>query len=114
MSQSIELPARPRERNDSPAGTSSRTIQPSIQTSQFPFQPTGPSQLQQGDISQPCDPMSYNPNNQLKAFDVFAFIVNKMVGSGIFTAPMSSFLLTKSRNETIVLWVVAFIHTFFR
>lgn len=44
----------------------------------------------------------------LTSFDVFAFIVNKEVGTGIFTAPSLVLSLTGSREKAIILWAVGF------
>jgi len=50
----------------------------------------------------------------LNAQDVCAFIVNKMIGTGIFTAPPGVLLLTKSKGEALGLWVLGFIYTLIR
>lgn len=50
----------------------------------------------------------------LTSFDVFAFIVNKMVGTGIFTVPPTILLLTHSRQITIILWSLGFVYAIVR
>ncbi|KAH6692147.1 amino acid permease-domain-containing protein [Leptodontidium sp. 2 PMI_412] len=47
----------------------------------------------------------------LNSRDVCAFIVNKMVGSGIYTAPPVVLLLTKSKGEALGLWFIGFLYT---
>ncbi|KAL6718835.1 hypothetical protein ACLMJK_003069 [Lecanora helva] len=47
----------------------------------------------------------------LTTFDVFAMVVNKVVGTGIFTAPSLVLALTESRGQTIGLWVVGLVST---
>ncbi|KAI9841498.1 MAG: hypothetical protein M1837_000659 [Sclerophora amabilis] len=47
----------------------------------------------------------------LTAWDVAALIVNKMIGTGIFTAPPAVLALTGNKGETIVLWFLGFLYT---
>ena len=50
----------------------------------------------------------------LTTFDVFSFIVNKMVGTGIFTAPPVVLALTADRRIAVSLWAIAFLYTIIR
>lgn len=43
--------------------------------------------------------------------DVAALIINKMVGSGIFTGPYLALTYTQNKNVFIVLWVLGFVYT---
>ena len=45
----------------------------------------------------------------LTTFDVFSFIVNKVVGTGIFTAPPMVLALTGDWRVALTLWAVAFL-----
>lgn len=47
----------------------------------------------------------------LTTFDVFSLIVNKMIGTGIFTAPSVVLALTADRRIAIILWGLAFLYT---
>ncbi|WXC64565.1 hypothetical protein SNK03_010375 [Fusarium graminearum] len=51
------------------------------------------------------------PHGSLKFYDVASLIVNKMVGTGIFIAPASVFLLTGNRIVTVCLFTVGFLYT---
>jgi hypothetical protein len=50
----------------------------------------------------------------LNSRDVCAFIVNKMIGTGIFSAPPTVLLLTRSKGEALGLWVLGFVYTLIR
>ena len=50
----------------------------------------------------------------LQTFDVFALIVNKMIGTGIYSAPATIFMLTGRKWLTLVLFFVGFIHAVLR
>jgi hypothetical protein len=52
-----------------------------------------------------------DPAFPLNARDVCSFIINKMIGTGIFTAPPTVLLLTRSKGEALGLWVLGFIYT---
>ncbi|KAM6530406.1 hypothetical protein FALCPG4_008533 [Fusarium falciforme] len=47
----------------------------------------------------------------LRTFDVFALIVNKMVGTGIYTAPASVFLMTGNKSLTLGLFGIGFLYS---
>ena len=51
---------------------------------------------------------------RLKAMDVFGFIVNKMVGTGIYTSPVMVLILTGSRGAAIGFWIIGVGYTFVR
>lgn len=44
-------------------------------------------------------------------FDVFSLIVNKMIGTGIFTTPASIFLLTGQKSLTLGLWGIGLFYS---
>jgi hypothetical protein len=46
----------------------------------------------------------------LGAFDVFSLIVNKMIGTGIYTAPTTVYLMTGSKSLTLGLFGVGFLY----
>jgi hypothetical protein len=52
-----------------------------------------------------------DPTLPLNARDVGAFIVNKMIGTGIFIQPPAVLLLTQSKVEALFLWVLGFLYT---
>jgi len=52
-----------------------------------------------------------DPTLPLNSRDVGAFIVNKMIGTGIFIQPPAVLLLTQSKVEALFLWVLGFIYT---
>ena len=54
-------------------------------------------------------PVGLRTAGPLTTFDVFSFIVNKVVGTGIFTAPPMVLALTGSWRIAIILWAVAFL-----
>jgi hypothetical protein len=60
--------------------------------------------------------ISNRPRTQgsLNVLDVFSLIVNKMVGTGIFTAPASVFLMTGNRITTLCLFFAGFLYTIVR
>ena len=47
----------------------------------------------------------------LDKWDVAALIINKMVGTGIFTGPPLVLLYTQNKVEAMLLWVVGLIYT---
>jgi hypothetical protein len=51
---------------------------------------------------------------RLDAWDVFALIANKMVGTGIFTTPTTVLLLIGSKRECVVFWLVGWFLTAIR
>jgi hypothetical protein len=54
------------------------------------------------------------PTRTLDEYDVASLIVNKMIGTGIFTAPPAVLLLTGSKREAIGLWVLGAFYTVIR
>lgn len=50
------------------------------------------------------------PRRNLRVHDVAGLILNKVVGSGIFTTPGLVLALTKHKPTSIVLWVMGGIH----
>jgi hypothetical protein len=50
----------------------------------------------------------------LNSRDVCSFIVNKMVGTGIYTTPPIVLLLARSKGEALGLWFVGFVYTLIR
>lgn len=50
----------------------------------------------------------------LNSRDVCSFIINKMVGTGIYTTPPVVLLLTRSKAEALGLWFVGFVYTLIR
>jgi hypothetical protein len=58
----------------------------------------------------PAEPKE-DPTLPLNARDVGAFIVDKMIGTGIFIQPPAVLLLTQSKVEALFLWVLGFLYT---
>lgn len=56
-------------------------------------------------------PPGEDPELPLNSRDVCAFIVNKMIGTGIFIQPPAVLLLTRSKAEALGLWIVGFAYT---
>lgn len=52
-----------------------------------------------------------DPTLPLNSRDVGAFIVNKMIGTGIFIQPPAVLLLTQNKVEALFLWVLGFLYT---
>lgn len=50
----------------------------------------------------------------LRTFDVFSLIVNKMIGTGIYSAPASVLLLTGNKSLTLGLFAVGFLYSIVR
>lgn len=59
-------------------------------------------------------PLGEDPELPLNSRDVCAFIVNKMIGTGIFVQPPAVLLLTRSKGEALGLWVIGFVYTLIR
>ena len=51
---------------------------------------------------------------KLRSIDVFGFIVNKMIGTGIYTNPAMVLVLTGNRTTAISFWVIGLIYTVVR
>ncbi|KAH8655058.1 amino acid permease-domain-containing protein [Tricladium varicosporioides] len=51
------------------------------------------------------------PRRNLNAFDVAALILNKMVGTGIFTTPGAVLFYTKSKPISLILWATGGVFT---
>jgi hypothetical protein len=56
----------------------------------------------------------HDPTLPLNSRDVCAFIVNKMIGTGIFIQPPAVLLFTQSKVEALFLWVLGFLYTLVR
>lgn len=59
-------------------------------------------------------PTFWDTPRPLNSRDVCSFIVNKMVGTGIYTTPPVVLLLTRSKGEALGLWFVGFGYTLIR
>lgn len=53
-------------------------------------------------------------SRDLSPFDVAALIINKMIGTGIFTAPFTVLINSKSKSIAIGLWICGFLYTVLR
>lgn len=51
---------------------------------------------------------------ELTWFDVFSLIVNNLIGTGIFTAPASIYLLTGQKSLALGLWAIGFCYSVVR
>jgi hypothetical protein len=47
-------------------------------------------------------------------FDVFSLIVNKMIGTGIYTSPTAVFLMTGNKSLTLGLYAIGFVYCLMR
>lgn len=50
----------------------------------------------------------------LRKTEVIALIVNKMIGTGIFTAPAITYTLTGSKWLTLLIWGIGILYTLYR
>lgn len=50
-------------------------------------------------------------DRNLNSVDVACLIINKMIGTGIFTAPVSTLLATNSKGLVLLFWILGFIYT---
>lgn len=69
----------------------------------------------------PFEPRALQPEDRtnpweegLGTFDVFALIVNKMIGTGIYTAPTTVYLMTGSKSLTLGLFGIGFLYCLVR
>ena len=53
-------------------------------------------------------------NRKLTWWDVSALIINKMIGTGIFTGPPTILLYTGNKNSALLLWAGGFAYTLIR
>jgi hypothetical protein len=67
-------------------------------------------------FEEPIEPAQQGPDpiHPLNWRDVCAFIVNKMIGTGIFVQPPAVLLLTGSKAEALGLWFAGFVYTLVR
>src|SRR5271169_5556188 len=54
------------------------------------------------------------PARPLTVWDVASLIINKMIGSGIFTAPPTVLLMARSPGLAFGLWIIGFVYTIIR
>lgn len=66
----------------------------------------------QRDLS-PVEPVDL-PARPLSRWDVASLIINKMIGTGIFTAPPTVLLMTGSPGLAFGLWILGFAYTIVR
>ncbi|KAL2679321.1 hypothetical protein Neosp_010093 [[Neocosmospora] mangrovei] len=76
-----------------------------IQATSEPYRP-------QAELDEPTH--GFSGRGPLRTFDVFALIVNKMVGTGIYTAPASVFLITGNKSLTLGLFGIGFLYSLVR
>lgn len=53
-------------------------------------------------------------HGELDTFDIFSLIVNKMIGTGVYTAPASVYLMTEHKSLALGLWGIGFFYTILR
>lgn len=69
------------------------------------------------DAQDPEAPMMYQaaavdePARPLRWWDVSSLVINKMIGTGIFTAPPAVLILTGNKREALGLWITGFLYT---
>lgn len=54
------------------------------------------------------------PPRPLRWWDVSSLIINKMIGTGIYTSPPAVLVLTGNKREALGLWVTGFAYTLVR
>lgn len=54
------------------------------------------------------------PPRPLRWWDVSSLIINKMIGTGIYTSPPAVLVLTGNKREALGLWVTGFVYTLVR
>lgn len=54
------------------------------------------------------------PPRPLRWWDVSSLIINKMIGTGIYTAPPAVLILTGNKREALGLWITGFVYTLVR
>ncbi|CAG8973157.1 hypothetical protein HYALB_00008749 [Hymenoscyphus albidus] len=72
----------------------------------------GPSPTSREQFEQ--EPFRPSKPRELNVRDVFAFTVNNMVGTGIYTTPPVVLYLTNSKYVALALWIVGFLYTAIR
>jgi hypothetical protein len=60
---------------------------------------------------QPVERPAIPPPRPLTKWDVASLIINKMIGTGIFTAPWTVLSMTRSPGLALGLWIIGFIYT---
>lgn len=61
------------------------------------------------------DETNQTPHEEgLGSFDVFSLIVNKMIGTGIYTSPAVVYRMTGSKSITLALFGVGFLYCLMR
>jgi hypothetical protein len=96
------------EHNNEPLGDGSQSaIAPNSRRQENGVNPDA------GPVIEPVERM-HDPTLPLNSRDVCAFIVNKMIGTGIFIQPPAVLLLTQSKVEALFLWVLGFFYTLVR
>lgn len=53
-------------------------------------------------------------NAPLTSFDVFSLIVNKMIGTGVYSSPATVYLMTGNKTLALGLWGVGFLYSLVR
>lgn len=53
-------------------------------------------------------------NSGLGSFNIFSLIINKMVGTGIYTSPAIIYRMTGSKSITLALFNIGFIYCLIR
>jgi hypothetical protein len=62
----------------------------------------------------PRIPANEDPLFPLNYRDVAAFIINKMIGTGIFVSPATVLILTRNKVEALFLWVLGLVYALVR
>ncbi|KAK1994442.1 hypothetical protein LX36DRAFT_584345 [Colletotrichum falcatum] len=58
------------------------------------------------------EPASKEDNHgELDTFDIFSLIVNRMIGTGVYTAPAAVYLMTEQKILTLGLWGIGFLYS---
>jgi hypothetical protein len=102
---------RSRNSTTSQNDASSGPINPSIETNGHI---EGVSAQNLGELFPHAPATMADPPPPLEYWEVASLIINKMVGTGIFTAPPTILLYTGNKREALGLWVTGFVYTIIR
>lgn len=87
---------------------------PAINPNNFERLSEGAYHQPDGEPGLTTDQEKKDPQRNHTSWTVAALIINKMIGSGIFTGPAIVLLNTRNKNIAIMLWVLGFIYTLLR
>lgn len=106
-SDSSSLSKPERSQYENAAGISESDVAPNHHPNETNAQdPETPIMYQAATMDEPARPLRW--------WDVSSLIINKMIGTGIFTAPPAVLILTGNKREALGLWIAGFVYTLVR